>query len=80
MELKLTPEEIKDCEARMKAMGFKEAPSSDTLKPVVDRIMAVIKDTPTISDSLMCHGQVHCYQVTDHETIEAEIRKILSSC
>jgi len=51
----LTPEETKDCEARMEAMGFKKCPSSDTFKPsgLFDVLVAIVNTAQIYADRSM---------------------------
>jgi hypothetical protein len=43
------------------------------------RIMRVIRDTPRITKSDMCHGEPHFYNILDYDRMEAEIGALLSN-
>ena len=59
---------------RSEPSGVTEVASDDLLSS----IMRVVRETPKIEKSEMCHGEPHWWSVTDYKTIEDEIGKLLN--
>jgi hypothetical protein len=48
-------------------------------KYLLDCIMNIVRNTPTIDHAYMCHGEYHTYDSQDYKTMRSKISKLLET-